>query len=866
MADTRQRTTLGNRFRFLVRAVGLTGFAAAAAGGILAVATFPAVDFGSWSGWSALPDVLRAAGDGANGELAKVAAWMVAGGVVAVAVALLVEVAGALVLGVGRRTAAGTTATVGVAAAVALLVIVNVYSLTHYRRIDTTREQRFTLPPDLAAEFGKLRSTAPTTIVVHQTHNFGPLMPTRDSFTKADEAEVTARVLDLVDQFREFGPQFKVVVLDKEAFEYRREMKALRGDAPELVAAIESTPENSVFFYANKRVQRLAFNEFMQLDRTASDTEDEAKANLVLVPQGIDRFARRILAVQERRPKVAVCVVHEALSTARSDGWRARYTMSGLRKVLTDAGFDVTDIVLKKGFGQPGGLKPAADTREESTLERLEAEQRGATKDRAAAARNAVKWDDRAKAVADAKGKPWAERKALYDKHLADLFQGTLVEEIEPQLLEIVERGARRARDKLAETVKKQEEIAKQVTEALKNERALEMQRMSDVAAKFKSQLADVDLLIVPRFTTDDAMEGVEVPPSLHALDKEQTKVVKEFMKSGRPVLTCLGPVTPEVNFDPRIDTSLQAFSRRWATELERAMNEPAEDFERMLAQRGIELGRTMVVFDGETKALAADRFGSGPVEIPSVVFNEDPVAAAGIAPNPILAAIRQTGRTTEQAFDLRLRAVRPVGVGRTWQARQPFAAEFMFTSADAWNTWRPFPIRVGRNIAYVPEFDPPSDDPSKGTRDEEKRGPFPIAVAIENRIPLTWMSDDVESWQLGALLLPLTNAPALGLTRAAEEGDRPTQRTVVFGSGSVFTGKDLSPVQEKVLLHTVNWLTRREDRLPRPASADNPDWHYPRVALSDRDRILWRLGTIVGLPLAVAYVGLIVTMRRRMR
>ena len=61
MADTRQRTTLGNRFRFLVRAIGLTGVPSTAVGALLSAATLPTVDFGSWGGWASIPDLLRAA-------------------------------------------------------------------------------------------------------------------------------------------------------------------------------------------------------------------------------------------------------------------------------------------------------------------------------------------------------------------------------------------------------------------------------------------------------------------------------------------------------------------------------------------------------------------------------------------------------------------------------------------------------------------------------------------------------------------------------------------------------------------------------------------------------------------------------------
>jgi len=60
-----------------------------------------------------------------------------------------------------------------------------------------------------------------------------------------------------------------------------------------------------------------------------------------------------------------------------------------------------------------------------------------------------------------------------------------------------------------------------------------------------------------------------------------------------------------------------------------------------------------------------------------------------------------------------------------------------------------------------------------------------------------------------------------------------------------------------------MNWLTGREDRLPR---GDLPPWSFPRVGMSDRDLMLWRLGTAVGLPLIAVYLGLMVMMVRRLR
>ncbi|MBY0459408.1 MAG: hypothetical protein K2V38_18950, partial [Gemmataceae bacterium] len=369
--DARQRTTWGSRFRFLARALGLTAVVTAVVGVAFALFSFPPLDLATPDGWKALPDVFKAATEKAHGELAEHAAWLMVGSTGVVAVALLVELL-VVLFGATRRVAAGTSATLGIAAAVALLVMVNFYSLTHYARLDCTRDKRFTLPPDLASQLGKLRTNAPTTIVVLRMHNFGTLSPRRDAYTAAAEEKVTEKVRDLVDQFREFGPQFNVVVLDSEAFGYEEDLNRLTKDAPELKSAVEAAPENSIFFHANKRVQRLSFNEFMQLDKSASKLK--GSENLVLLPQGVETFARRVLTVQERRPKVAVCVVHEWLSTAATEGTK-QYTLSGLRQSLTANGFDVVDVVLKKNWEDgTKELEPAAYTLDESKLERLEAE------------------------------------------------------------------------------------------------------------------------------------------------------------------------------------------------------------------------------------------------------------------------------------------------------------------------------------------------------------------------------------------------------------------------------------------------------------------------------------------------------------
>ncbi|HEY1191170.1 MAG TPA: hypothetical protein VGE74_26280, partial [Gemmata sp.] len=723
----------------------------------------------------------------------------------------------------------------------------------------------------LQSELGRLRSNAPTTIVVLQMHNFGTLAPKRDSYTKAAEEKVTEKVRDLVDQFREFGPQFNVVVLDSEAFGYGEQLEQLTRDAPELKAAIDGAPENSIFFHANKHVQRLSFNEFMQLDKTASK-ETEGAENLVLLPQGIDTFARRVLTVQERRPKVAVCVVHEWLSTSAPKSKNTEpYTLAGMRQALTDNGFDVVDVVLKKNWDDATKeLEPAAYTLDESKLERLEAEADSA-RDAVQAAKDDVKLLGQVrKDIEEAQKLPVRDRVELYNtlirvtqfREWTELLAAfrkwaargqTVSPDNEQELKALVFAGltaqARRAEEQVKEAEAEQREADAKARAAQADERTVQDRRIADVKAKLTRLVADVDLLVVPRHTLTDAPLRSGVPPALHQLDKKQREVVKAFMKAGKPVLACVGSAS----------TRTGPFAG------------PDDGFERLLADRGIELGRDTVLFDAERKALAAARTGGqlasgGTGDVPPLVFGGSTPVGARVAPNPIAVALLHSARTVEQHLDIKLSAPRPVYLARGWQERLTFAGEFVFTAPSAWNEEKPFLTtdQAGR-VTYMPRYDPtPADDPKRDTHAEERKAAFPIGVAVEGKIPAAWVNEDYEREQgAAALLAPLDGTFAACLSVAAEKLDRPNQRTVVFGSGHLFSGPRLEPPQEKLLLHSVNWLTGREDRLPK---ADVPAWQYPRVALSDQARSLWRLGTLVGLPLVAAYMGLLATMRRRMR
>src|SRR5262249_10973824 len=117
---------------------------------------------------------------------------------------------------------------------------------------------------------------------------------------------------------------------------------------------------------------QMSFNELYQLDRVRSQKDNGGRGNLVLLGQGDGRgvrpFAERILNVQRRKPRVGVLVIHELLTT---DSNNDSLTLAGLRKALEANGYEVRDVVIKRASAR---WEPAADTLEESRLERVESE------------------------------------------------------------------------------------------------------------------------------------------------------------------------------------------------------------------------------------------------------------------------------------------------------------------------------------------------------------------------------------------------------------------------------------------------------------------------------------------------------------
>lgn len=852
--DTRHRTTLGNRFRFLVRFLGLTGVLLAPAGYALAGESLP-----PWP--TALTgDALADYGDGllslaGKGEpQARVGAILFAAGVVAVVLLVLHELASGLFLVTGRRTAVGTNAAAQVALAAALLVVVNAVSFTTNTRLDLTRDRQFTLPADLVAGLKTLRPDSPTTVVVLQLHKTaGTLSDKPDAYDGAAERKVVEKVTDLIAQLREFGPRFNVAVLDVQDEGYERQLKALTATRPGLADAIAAAPENSLFFYADGRpasrpaVARMSFTDFYQLDKTASKEATPAeraqvaplagglafapgvrgRGNLVLLPRGPEAFVRKVLSLEERKPKVGLAVIHPLLTTR--EGYD-EYSAGGLRATLEANGFEVADVILKRWGGRAaGGPTPAADTFEEYEIDRVESRYNLA----------AVLVADRERAIkqlADIAGKLDAVPLATLDRQFGRQLGRRIATEADRQLVKQVFATTIQVRqEELGEFNKALAELAPRYQQVFANERAAEGRRVTDVGAKLRAAVADCDLLIVPRLTAIDLTRGDIIPPNLFNLSAEQAEVVKEFVKAGKPVLFAVGP-----------------------TNVDRGGAPPGaagpDDVEKLLPQLGIELGKQTVLTPVEAEAMAErqnEALGLS-VDLPPLVF--DKPEPAGKAANPVGSAYRVTARAVDRKLELKKGGFRPVYVSEAVAGKLPFAAEFAFSPPDAWNEDRPL-----AEDDYLPKFDPAKpDDPKKGTRDEERRGSFPVAVAVEVPVPADWFADarpDVAAVAGGTAAAAKPPAPA----------DRPTVRVVALGSGGLFTGKKLEPANETLLLHAVNWQLRRDDRLPQDL-ADADKWRFPRADLTPRQFRLWHLAAFVGLPALTVYLGLLALMARKVR
>lgn len=864
-------TSKSSLWHLFARLMGLAGFVAAIIGLIA---------------WQSL----------GQSQVGQIVLWL---GIAGVVLALFFEIRGLYTFASGRRSAEGVNAFVQVLLALALLVGVNVFSFSHYQRCDWTRDQTFTIKPEIREQLAKLRGQ--TDIIVFQRHlSFGQVAENKqDNYDAAAERKIVEKVKDIVEQFQELGPRFRVQVLDIQDEDYTSKLQQIRATSPDLADAIEKAPENSIFFHTQRdpdklesgKVQRLAFHDIYQLNREASKSANNEQGNLVLSYQGIEPFARKILNIEEKQPRVALAVIHPFLSL--SDDKIDFYTMNGAKKVFDSFGFKTQDIILRsQTMDEPTAF--TFDENEYETLDELRIELEESEKElkkRIQLVSDELKlWQSSSLEELNKKfiyvgveGRYRLVERPVYDKLVKSgrtLPTSHVDDKDRQRELQSVEASLTVLQLNLEKEVEPELKKVREQQKKLNIENLEEQRRITDVKTKMRRLLADVDLLIVPRLTMVDLPKGWVIGNEEHKLDPAQFAAVKEFMKAGKPVLFCLSPSNERPQKGPSFGT---------------------DSVEDMLQELGFKLPKQAILHMAETKAFAQRRGGimvaeNTPVEVPPVQFEwktgtgipGKQVKATTAEPHPIRTSLgflaNSLGKSKE--LDVRIRYLRPVyylkprfepegiatvvalattgilGAVPPWieQNTPKFEekAVFMMSDKEAWNEDNPFPTRE-----KTPRYKPAEpDDPNLGTLLERRQGPLPVAAAAVVELPRSWTPErSEEAWAASIVALaglPLHSAGVLVAPRTTKE----TERLAVVGSGAAFVGKNLTPVQQKLLLDLSNWLLGRDDLLAR----NQETWEYPRVAFSETSYLLWQWFTRLGLPVFFVVLGATVLLVRQMR
>lgn len=853
MAVSKRPGSFWSFLHFLIRFLGLTGLLIACVGLVLANLD------GLLGSWNDLRLNLLAALQGAAPHLS---AYLLLSGGLAVLLALVVELLRFLSQTAASHSALGVNAVVQGLLAVVLLIGVNVWSAGlkldllgwnvsgHYARFDLTRNRDFTLRGPVIEQLQRLQGE--TQVVILERHRTnGSFADHPDQYDAAAERKVVEKIKDLVELLREVGPQFRVEVFDTQSRDYFTRLEELGKTSPELKSAIESAPENSIFFAWGPHVQQLSFNDFYRLDKTESREANAGRGNLVLCKRGIEPVVNRILNVEQRRPRVGVLVVHEALTT---EGSLDFYTLAGARKTLQANGFDVRDVVLKREQQSPEGnfsMEPAVDLLEDSKLDRLLDERKQVTEDLEELNEQIKRLEELETLLPKAPLLKINEKLVAFGLQMANDRARPLVKKrVQEQLA--LDQQQRQDRQELLR------EIAREISQ-LDADQIGERRRMTDLRAKLDRTLSECDLLLLPRVTTSP--EGVPVaPPRVHDLDNRLVAAIKDYLRAGKPMLVCFGSVNRPTG-----------------------PPEPPDELEKLLRELGVQFGKRTVLFDAEKRTFTGDEpnmlrvrpLRLPPLEVKGTVeqapeshdsavqrrtLTRRDLALVGSwlgepagGPLPVLATatpepgplppkgrinpIRQSldfaSRCLGEPLNLTLRKPRPVAVDPTIARQLPYETTVLVTAPAAWNDENPFPSTA----RPVPRFERPTGfDPDAGTIDEKRQGTFPVAVAFAAKVPQDW------------------------LTSASQSPE--TMRIVAIGSGSVFTGRQLPPAPELLLLDSCNWLLGRDDRLARPGEI----WSYPRVDLTAREQSLWMWACRLGLPVLFAYLGAVVLLFRRLR
>ncbi len=530
--DVRRPSFLWSRLHFLLRFLGLTG----------ALCFFVGLVLLEPPSWQAIQDILvhTATGKAMPADEARwIGAYLLTVGSAAVALALLVEVLVVLFGVAGRRSAFGFNAVVQVAMAAALLVGVNFWSFEHPLRFDCTREKAFTLPAELRDQLAQLDQKGETKVIVYlrdTTAGDGAERSEQKDFTaernwlrqsvyrNAADRKVVDKVKDLVDLLRQVGPQLRVEVLDMHEESFDDKLNRLTKDSPELLRAIASAPDNRIFIQGAGKLQQLSFDEFYRLDLPASQNAGKGRGNLVLLGQGDDGrgvgpFVRKVLNLEQRRPRVGVLVIHPVLSTEAVD---PSISLAGLRKALDLHGFDVKDVILKRWEGGTGPEpEPSADTFAESKLQGLEAALTDVEDDIKELEQEVKTLKAAVDELIPKPGEDLAKKlEELSEKYKSQLRGRKITAEERDTNLILRRRGLQQVEEALA-SAKKDREAKRAERDKLDVDSITEARRMTDMKSKLAYALADCDLLFIPRMTRLSHDEFT-IPPRLYRLDPRQ--------------------------------------------------------------------------------------------------------------------------------------------------------------------------------------------------------------------------------------------------------------------------------------------------------------------------------------------------------
>ena len=213
--------------------------------------------------------------------------------------------------------------------------------------------------------------------------------------------------------------------------------------------------------------------------------------------------------------------------------------------------------------------------------------------------------DDVKKVVIEIQSRPWRERATIYVKldqarrnhqwleligSYRKIASMGLSEENEPAfraaLLTGLDNQKKQTEVRIEEAERERAAAEKRLKLAYKDERPIQDMAHERCEGQVRPAIGGYRSADHPPDDHHGCPGASAIPARLHAMSKEQNEAIKDYMKSGRPVLACMGPISG-------------------ASGPERAA---VDDFERLISERGIELGKETILYNSEGKTFAGGR------------------------------------------------------------------------------------------------------------------------------------------------------------------------------------------------------------------------------------------------------------------